>query len=188
MESARRILQVIRAAMLVSIGFYVAISVAIPSTATPNLIILRAVSDWELRSKVSPQIWPHKSRCSPALQHELLAESFLRTPCANCPRFSPLALSNQIRRATNGNSAPHLVSMPAQPRPQPQEHVERHGAISVDRIKHVRLGIEHDVRSQPKLPMMVLHEITHSAESVCADAKRGMRGSLRKQLIFIHQL
>jgi len=44
MESARRILQVIRAAMLVSIGFYVAISVAIPSTATPNLIILRAVS------------------------------------------------------------------------------------------------------------------------------------------------
>ncbi len=44
MESARRILQIIRAAMLVSIGFYVAISVAIPSTATPNLIILRAVS------------------------------------------------------------------------------------------------------------------------------------------------
>src|SRR5437667_11024574 len=44
MESARRILQIIRAAMLVSIGLYVAISVAIPSTATPNLIILRAVS------------------------------------------------------------------------------------------------------------------------------------------------
>src|SRR3989442_14726476 len=44
MESARRILQIIRAAMLMSIGFYVAISVAVPSTATPNLIILRAVS------------------------------------------------------------------------------------------------------------------------------------------------
>src|SRR5438552_17783051 len=127
MESARRILQVIRAAMLVSIGFYVAISVAIPSTATPNLIILRAVSDWELRSKVSPQIWPHKSRCSPALQHELLAESFLRTPCANCPRFSPLALFIQIRRATNGNSTPLLMPVTHQTGTQTQKYVERYG-------------------------------------------------------------
>src|SRR5437899_5973651 len=89
---------------------------------------------------------------------------FLRTPCANCPRFSPLALSNQIRRATNGNSAPHLVPVPAQPRPQPQEHMEGHGTISIDRIKNVRLGIEYRVSSQSKLPMMALNKVAYSAE------------------------
>src|SRR5207245_10290398 len=78
--------------------------------------------------------------------------------------FRRLALSNQIRRATNGNSAPHLVPVPAQPRPQPQEHMERHGTISIDRIKNVRLGIEYRVSSQSKLPMMDLNKVAYYAE------------------------
>jgi hypothetical protein len=64
-----------------------------------------------------------------------------------------------------------LVSMPAQPRPQAKEHMERHGAISIDWIKNVRLGIEHRVRTQPQLPMVVLHKVAYSAEGVRADAK-----------------
>src|SRR6266496_4368739 len=77
--------------------------------------------------------------------------------------------------------------MPA-PRPQPQERVERDGTISIDWIKNVRLRIEYDVRSQPKLPVMVLHDITHSTERVCANAKRRVSCGLRKQFIFVYQL
>ena len=50
------------------------------------------------------------------------------------------------------------------------EHMERYRVVPINRVEGCRLGIESHIPAESNLPMLVVHEIAHAAESVRANA------------------
>src|SRR6185369_7091042 len=76
------------------------------------------------------------------------------------------------------------------PRPYSQEHTETNGVLTIVRIQHAGFRIDAEVRSQSHLPVLVLHQVAHTAERIRTDSEAivsDWAAALGKQLVLIDQ-
>ena len=64
--------------------------------------------------------------------------------------------------------------------PQPQEQAKRNRVHPVGGVQDRRLAVKRYIPTQTQLPGVILQQITHTTERVCADAVRWMQRRLRE--------